>query len=93
MWQGATENTTLVEGLLEDPVDRGLNLQRRYLVVIEECPRGWSHDQRIRCFSAALLPSTMKSPGGLLNLDSFVPAQLREQSSWRNFQPQPALLS
>src|SRR5262249_55185045 len=34
VWQGATENTTVVRGLLEDLVDRGLNLQRRYLVVI-----------------------------------------------------------
>jgi putative transposase len=34
VWQGATENTTVVKGLLEDLVDRGLNLQRRYLVVI-----------------------------------------------------------
>src|SRR5262249_29965075 len=34
VWQGATENTTVVTGLLEDLVDRGLDLQRRYLVVI-----------------------------------------------------------
>ena len=37
VWQGATENTTVVKGLLEDLVDRGLNRQRRYLVVID----GW----------------------------------------------------
>src|SRR5258708_21641079 len=35
VWQGATENTTVVKGLLEDLVDRGLNRQRRYLVVID----------------------------------------------------------
>jgi hypothetical protein len=35
VWQGATENTTVVEGLLEDLVDRGLDLQRRYLVVLD----------------------------------------------------------
>ena len=35
VWQGPTENTTVVKGLLEDLVDRGLNLQRRYLVVID----------------------------------------------------------
>jgi transposase-like protein len=35
VWQGATENTTVVKGLLEDLVDRGLDLQRRYLVVID----------------------------------------------------------
>jgi putative transposase len=35
VWQGATENTTVVTGLLEDLVDRGLDLQRRYLVVID----------------------------------------------------------
>ena len=35
VWQGATENTTVVKGLLEDLVDRGLDMQRRYLVVID----------------------------------------------------------
>jgi putative transposase len=35
VWQGATENTAVVKGLLEDLVDRGLNRQRRYLVVID----------------------------------------------------------
>jgi len=35
VWQGATENTTVVQGLLEDLVDRGLNRQRRYLVVMD----------------------------------------------------------
>src|SRR5262249_42346329 len=35
VWQGATENTTVVKGLLGDLVDRGLDLQRRYLVVID----------------------------------------------------------
>lgn len=35
VWQGASENTAVVKGLLEDLVDRGLDLQRRYLVVID----------------------------------------------------------
>ena len=35
VWQGASENTTVVQGLLEDLVDRGLDLQRRYLVVMD----------------------------------------------------------
>src|ERR1700732_5560125 len=35
VWQGATENTAVVKGLLEDLVDRGLDRQRRYLVVME----------------------------------------------------------
>jgi putative transposase len=35
VWQGATENTTVVKGLLENLVDRGLDLQRPYLVVID----------------------------------------------------------
>jgi putative transposase len=35
VWQGATENTAVVKGLLEDLVDRGLDMQRRYLVVID----------------------------------------------------------
>lgn len=35
LWQGATENTAVVKGLLEDLVERGLNAQRRYLVVID----------------------------------------------------------
>jgi putative transposase len=35
LWQGATENTTVVKTLLEDLVSRGLNTQRRYLVVID----------------------------------------------------------
>src|SRR5260370_9924430 len=35
VWQGATENTTVVKGLLEDLVDRGLDRQRRYLVVMD----------------------------------------------------------
>ena len=35
VWQGATENTAVVKGLLEDVVERGLDLQRRYLVVID----------------------------------------------------------
>ena len=29
VWQGATENTTVVKGLLEDLLDRGLNRQRQ----------------------------------------------------------------
>jgi putative transposase len=35
LWQGATENTTVVKELLEDLVGRGLPPQRRYLFVID----------------------------------------------------------
>jgi len=35
LWQGATENTTVVRELLEDLVARGLNPERRYLFVID----------------------------------------------------------
>ncbi len=35
LWQGATENTAVVKALLEDLVERGLDLRRRYLVVID----------------------------------------------------------
>jgi len=35
VWQGATENTTVVKGLLADRLDHGLNRERRYLVVID----------------------------------------------------------
>ncbi|MGH9701551.1 MAG: IS256 family transposase [Candidatus Acidiferrales bacterium] len=35
LWQGATENTTVVKELLEDVVERGLDPQRRYLFVID----------------------------------------------------------
>jgi len=35
LWQGATENTTVVKELLEDLVERGLNSKRRYLFVID----------------------------------------------------------
>lgn len=35
LWQGATENTTVVKELLEDLVARGLDTQRRYLLVID----------------------------------------------------------
>jgi Transposase, Mutator family len=35
LWQGATENTTVVKELLEDLVARGLDLERRYFLVID----------------------------------------------------------
>jgi transposase-like protein len=35
VWQGATENTTVVKALLEDLVARGLSTERRYLFVID----------------------------------------------------------
>ena len=35
LWQGATENTTVVKALLEDLGERGLDRGRRYLVVID----------------------------------------------------------
>jgi putative transposase len=35
LWQGATENTTVVQALLEDLEGRGLNPKRRYLFVID----------------------------------------------------------
>ncbi len=35
LWQGATENTTVVKALLEDLVARGLDRQRRYLFVLD----------------------------------------------------------
>ena len=35
LWQGATENTTVVKALLEDLVARGLDPQRRYLFAID----------------------------------------------------------
>jgi putative transposase len=35
LWQGATENTTVVKELLEDLVARGLKQERRYLFVID----------------------------------------------------------
>ena len=34
LWQGATENTTVVTSLLEDLAARGLNSDRRYLFVV-----------------------------------------------------------
>ena len=35
LWQGATENATVCKALLEDLVARGLDPQRRYLVVLD----------------------------------------------------------
>jgi putative transposase len=35
LWQGATENTTVVKELLEDLVARGLSSEKRYLFVID----------------------------------------------------------
>lgn len=35
LWQGATENQTVVKALLEDLVERGLDPERRYLFVID----------------------------------------------------------
>jgi transposase-like protein len=35
LWQGATENTTVVKELLEDLMARGLHSERRYLFVID----------------------------------------------------------
>ena len=35
LWHGASENTTVVKGLLEDLVERGLDPQRAFLVVID----------------------------------------------------------
>ncbi|MGC1724868.1 MAG: transposase [Candidatus Acidiferrales bacterium] len=35
LWQGATENTTVVKSLLEDLVARGLKPDRRYLFIID----------------------------------------------------------
>lgn len=35
LWQGATENATVCQALLEDRVERGLNQQRRYLFVLD----------------------------------------------------------
>jgi transposase-like protein len=35
LWQGATENTTVVKELLEDLVARGLHAEKRYLFVID----------------------------------------------------------
>ena len=42
VWQGATENTAVVKGLLEDLVERGLDQKRRYLVDRRiESATGW----------------------------------------------------
>ena len=35
LWQGATENATVVKGLLEDLVSRGLEAERKLLIVID----------------------------------------------------------
>lgn len=35
LWHGATENSTVVKGLLEDLVSRGLNTEQKLLVVID----------------------------------------------------------
>ena len=35
LWQGATENTTVVKELLEDLVERGLDAEKHYLFVID----------------------------------------------------------
>jgi putative transposase len=35
LWQGATENATLVRALLEDLVERGLDVKRHYLFVLD----------------------------------------------------------
>ena len=35
LWHGATENTTVVKGLLEDLVSRGLDSERKILVVLD----------------------------------------------------------
>jgi putative transposase len=49
VWQGATENTTVVKGLLEDLVDRGLDLKRRYLVVIDGSKGNESSGNKWKC--------------------------------------------
>ena len=56
LWPGATENTTVVKGLLEDLVDRGLDLKRRYLVVMVFEPE-WSGKRDMGSRNAKRIPS------------------------------------
>jgi Transposase, Mutator family len=47
LWQGATENTTVVKSLLEDLMARGLTPDRRYLFVIDGAKALWAGIEKV----------------------------------------------
>lgn len=80
LWHGATENTTVVKGLLEDLVSRGLDPERKLLVVIDGAKALRKAIQMI--FGEAALVQRCRIHK-LRNVLDHLPKEKQPQARWR----------
>jgi putative transposase len=80
LWEGATENATVVKGLLEDLVSRDLNSERKLLIVID------GSKALRRAVSTVLATQTLVQRcrvHKLRNVLDHLPEEKKAQAAWR----------
>jgi putative transposase len=80
LWHGATENSTVVKALLEDLVERGLNPERKILIVIDGAKALRKAVQMIFGDRAAVQRCRVHKQR---NVVEHLPKEKRQQAIWR----------
>ena len=80
LWDGPTENTTVVNGLLEDLVSRGLDPQRKLLIVIDGAK---ALRKAVKTILGEDAPVQRCRIHKLRNVLDYVPNEKQDQTAWR----------
>ncbi len=80
LWEGATENTTVVKGLLEDLVARGLEPQQKLLVVLDGGKALRKAVEQVFGSQAVVQRCRVHKQRNVLE---HLPEEKQEQASWR----------
>jgi putative transposase len=80
LWQGATENATVVKGLLEDLVARGLESERKLLIVLDGAKALRKAVQMVLGQQALVQRCRIHK---LRNVLDYLPEEKKDQAAWR----------
>jgi len=80
LWHGATENATVVKGLLEDLVSRGLDAEQKLLVVIDGAKALRKAVHMVMGEQAVVQRCRIHKQRNVLD---YLPEQKRAQAAWR----------
>jgi putative transposase len=80
LWHGATENTTVVKGLLEDLVSRGLETERKLLIVLDGAKALRKAVQMVLGEQAVVQRCRIHKMRNVLNQ---LPEEKKTQARWR----------
>jgi transposase-like protein len=80
LWDGPTENATVVQGLLEDLVSRGLDPERKLLMVIDGAK---ALRKAVKTILGEGAPVQRCRIHKLRNVLDYVPEEKKDQTAWR----------